>query len=252
MATKLDHIYGVGGQVGNLANRVTSLETNAAKKNEANTFTQSQTVPGLTLRSENTNAKFIAFNNSGTRIGYVGKASSGDNNDMTIQSNGKIILQAPNNINANNKIIENVGTPTANNHAATKQYVDTHGSFTKIKEQDNAAFRSGTLEYDVTNIITGTGVYEILFWLKDRSNNRQLTLPFSIYWVDRNNWVYSNVVSGKTSDITTNNVNSAPTWFVQLLLKTITNGTKICIVKSGTETDIPSAIDFKIFARKIG
>lgn len=163
MATKLDHIYGVGGQVGNLANRVTSLETNAAKKNEANTFTQWQNVPGLNLKTSGTESKFIALFNGDTRIGFIGKASSGTNNNITIASGSAEIELQPNSyVSVNNKKISNLANPTANTDAANKQYVDRANPYSRVVNHTTTLAANSVLEWAIGDAIEGQRLHSFI------------------------------------------------------------------------------------------
>lgn len=94
--------------------------SNYARKDQSNTFTNSQNIKS--------SAAFLSFTrNDNVRSGYVGKPSSSSNNIELRCETNSLILSANNNINLNagngyNVIINT--TPTANNHVANKGYVD--------------------------------------------------------------------------------------------------------------------------------
>lgn len=298
MATKLDHIYGVGGQIGNLGNRLTSLENNAAKKNEANNFTQPQTLPNLNLKTNGNEAKFIDIRNGSTRVSFIGKGSA-SNNDITVSaSDGNVVLDMPNakvakiknpeftthvragfggntveftpdgnstktlkfkktnfgkfNLDLDNdcKII-NVPNPTANNDVANKAYVDSkHPQWTLVGEYSNQNFRTKDT-YWTSNVFDAVGKYELMMWIKQRSDNKQMTIKFHFDWQDRNNVVYSEVVPMNISQTQGHVIGSAPNWYLQLTCKISNSNPTIALYKSGVEASMPTNCDLKLWARKV-
>lgn len=195
MATKLDHIYGVGGQVGNLSNRVTTLETNAAKKNEANTFTQSQTINGHIqtnngLRSDNANPTLttivnqgeknlnilfeqpnagfrnfchINFNvkegSSGTPATILKLSSKGGNDKGLFITTEENKLKFENPTTISNGLVP---TPTMDNGIANKTYVDNANPFRRIVNHTNTLAANAILEWSVGNNLVNERLHSFI------------------------------------------------------------------------------------------
>ena len=102
--------------------------------------------PKLILNDTVGNAvSIVEFQDNGVRTGYVGDFSGGANDDIGLaaqNTNGSVVL-APSGtgvvrletVNTSNPVrITNLATPTANNDATTKTYVDTAVSDERLKE----------------------------------------------------------------------------------------------------------------------
>lgn len=82
---------------------------------------------GLAFHREANRANFVGFFSGNTRLGVLGKNSASDSSLTLKSTNGDLVLDCRDtnvSINVSNKNISNLRAPTANNHAATKEYVD--------------------------------------------------------------------------------------------------------------------------------
>ena len=82
---------------------------------------------GLAFHREANRANFVGFFSGNTRLGVLGKNSANDTSLTLKSTNGDLVLDCRDtnvSINVSNKNISNLRAPTANNHAATKEYVD--------------------------------------------------------------------------------------------------------------------------------
>ncbi|MGF2525962.1 hypothetical protein ACQUW0_26935, partial [Ralstonia pseudosolanacearum] len=69
-------------------------------------------------------ANYMGFYNGNARLGFIGKASQNDTTLTLKAETGDLVLNASGNVNASNKKITNLATPTNPNDAATKAYAD--------------------------------------------------------------------------------------------------------------------------------
>lgn len=159
---KWNNNTGGGNIPTDLVQRVQTLENEAVKKTGdqsiagVKTFTNNN--EALKLNSGNNNAAYIAgYKTGNSRIWYLGKGSSSDDN-LVIGSTANIKLEAASAIQCNNKRITQVADPTANTDAATKQYVDN-----RIKKRvltiTNTAGNTYTIQptagYEIISVMAG-------------------------------------------------------------------------------------------------
>lgn len=121
-----------------LGQQVQTLEGSAVKttgdQNKSGRITFTSDGSPIEFKPGNANATFIAgrSGSNNQRIWYFGKGSSSSNDISFVAEQGKLLLSGTT-IHCNNKRVELVATPTANNDAANKAYVD--AIKTQIKEK---------------------------------------------------------------------------------------------------------------------
>lgn len=79
------------------------------------------------VQRDASHANYVGFYNGDARLGFIGKASQSDTTLTLKADTGDLVLDCRDtnvSINVSNKNISNLRAPTANNHAATKEYVD--------------------------------------------------------------------------------------------------------------------------------
>lgn len=251
MITNLDNIDNRSGAGGNssaleqriqaVENRVTSLSNVAAKTNLNNTFTASQNFN----QGFNTSTASITLGNqiyAGTGAAVVSLTPE-DATNKTLKFSG-VSGKGRFDLNMNNMSkIMNLPTPTTDNEAATKAYVDTKapgwtelqnwtGNFKTTSLEWTNTLQFGELEFNV--IVSKDGVkYPLSFKVKTEAANNKFTSPLGLFQY------------GTSHNPQTTLSSVANGFFLHY------NGTKINIIKVGN-TQPEASTNVLIRYRKIG
>lgn len=164
----------------------------------------------LAIHRDNTHANYVGFYNGNVRLGYIGKNSSNDTNFTIGSDTGNIKFLAHNNIDCNNKLLFNVLSPTNNNDAANKQYVDNKFGYSSLFSKNDIntnGYTNAWVHWTITqNNSISTGYNK--FILKIVQNNISYTKPFGLYVSNVSDKNASEIMSFKVVDSSGNNIGS--------------------------------------------
>ena len=153
-----------GGNVpADLTNRVQALENEVVKKTGDQSIAGVKTFTGtgevLKINPNSDTASYLSgYKSNNQRVWYFGKSSSTDNNLRIGADRGDIKLEPNGKVDLSNKKISFLADPTANQDAATKQYVDN-----RIKKRvltiTNTAGNTYTIQptqgYEIISVMAG-------------------------------------------------------------------------------------------------
>ena len=164
------------------------------------------------VQRDASHANYMGFYNGNARLGFIGKASQNDTTLTLKAETGDLVLNASGNVNASNKKITNLATPTANNDAATKAYADgckNGNNWTTINNISNIGTLNDTWTRitDYTNnqnsfSVENGGTYQVMFKCNTNGGDIYCSCVLACNAADYDNCGFSSVMYWNNSSAT--------------------------------------------------